>query len=219
MNGPHDMGGAMGFGPVAPDPGEPRFHAPWERRALGLTIAAGALGHWSLDESRHARESLPPATYHSATYYEIWLRALTDLLLRHGEATPEELAANRAMAPGQAPERRLDARDVPAALARGAPTAREAPHPPRFAVGEAVRTRNIHPLGHTRLPGYARDKPGRIEAVRGVHVLPDSNAHGLGERPAWLYAVAFDGAALWGERADPGLVVSIDAFEPYLDRV
>ncbi len=217
MNGPHDLGGAMGFGPVAPDPGEPRFHAPWERRALGLTLAAGALGHWGLDESRHARESLPPAIYHATGYYGIWLRALTALLMRHGELSPEELAAGHALGPGRATGRRLAARDVPAALARGAPTGREAAAPPRFAVGERVRTRNIHTERHCRLPGYARDKAGVIEAVRGAHVLPDANAHGQGERPTWLYSVAFDGATLWGEAADPGLVVSIDAFEPYLE--
>ena len=42
MNGPQDLGGQMGFGPVAPEKDEPIFHAEWERRALGLTIAAGA---------------------------------------------------------------------------------------------------------------------------------------------------------------------------------
>ena len=217
MNGPQDLGGAMGFGPVAPDPAEPRFHAPWERRAMGLTLAAGALGHWSLDESRHARESLPPAVYHGSSYYGIWLRALTALLIRHGELAPEELEAGHALGPGRSADRRLAARDVPAALARGAPTDREAASPPRFAVGEAVRTRNIHTERHCRLPGYARDKTGVVEAVRGAHVLPDTNAHGEGERPTWLYAVAFDGPTLWGEAADPGLVVAIDAFEPYLD--
>jgi nitrile hydratase len=33
MNGPHDLGGQMGFGPVAPESNEPYFHADWERRA------------------------------------------------------------------------------------------------------------------------------------------------------------------------------------------
>ena len=39
MNGPQDLGGQMGFGPVAPEIDEPVFHAGWERRALGLTLA------------------------------------------------------------------------------------------------------------------------------------------------------------------------------------
>jgi hypothetical protein len=40
MNGPHDLGGQMGFGPVAPETDEPKFHADWERRALGITLAS-----------------------------------------------------------------------------------------------------------------------------------------------------------------------------------
>ncbi len=30
MNGPHDMGGFTGFGPVMPEPDEPVWHAEWE---------------------------------------------------------------------------------------------------------------------------------------------------------------------------------------------
>ncbi len=76
MNGPHDLGGQMGFGPVAPEKDEPCFHAEWEKRALGLTLSSGAFGAWTIDESRHARENIPPADYLSASYYEIWTRAL-----------------------------------------------------------------------------------------------------------------------------------------------
>lgn len=217
MNGPHDLGGRMGFGPVAPETDEPLFHAPWEARTLGLTLAAAALGHWTVDESRHARECLPPATYLSASYYEIWLRALTTLLLRHGELSPEEIEHAKAMRPPRRPERRLSAEAVPAVLARGGPTDRPLATGPRFAIGSRVRTRNMHPTGHTRLPAYARDKLGTVETHRGAHVLPDSNAHGGGERPTHLYTVRFDGRTLWGEDADPGLTVSIDAFETYLD--
>src|SRR5690606_23034114 len=72
MNGPHDLGGQMGFGPVAPETDEPFFHAEWEKRALGVTLCAGAMGHWNIDESRHARESLHPAVYYGSSYYEIW---------------------------------------------------------------------------------------------------------------------------------------------------
>jgi nitrile hydratase len=44
MNGAHDMGGMHGFGPVHLEADEPLFHAPWERRAMGLTVAMGATG-------------------------------------------------------------------------------------------------------------------------------------------------------------------------------
>ena len=76
MNGPHDLGGQHGFGPVAPEANEPIFLGDWEKRALGVTLACGAFGAWNIDESRHARENIPPATYLSASYYEIWIRAL-----------------------------------------------------------------------------------------------------------------------------------------------
>ena len=39
-----------------------------------------------------------------------------------------------------------------------------------------------------------------------------------GDDPQWLYTVVFDARELWGEDADPTLKVSIDAFEPYLER-
>jgi nitrile hydratase len=55
-----------------------------------------------------------------------------------------------------------------------------------------------------------------IERVHGAHVLPDSNAHRAGEQPEWLYTVRFQGRELWGEAADPGLTVEIEAFESYL---
>ena len=47
MNGPHDLGGQHGFGPVAPEVDEPYFHAEWEKRALGLTLSSGAFGAWT----------------------------------------------------------------------------------------------------------------------------------------------------------------------------
>jgi nitrile hydratase len=58
---------------------------------------------------------------------------------------------------------------------------------------------------------------GVVERVHGAHVFPDSNAHGAGENPQWLYTVAFAGGELWGDDAEPSLKISIDAFEPYLE--
>jgi nitrile hydratase beta subunit len=217
MNGPQDLGGQMGFGPVAPEPDEPVFHADWERRALGLTLAAGAMGAWPIDESRHARETLHPADYYASSYYEIWIKGLERLLVRHGFVTEAELAGGPAT-PGARPKRVLAAADVPAALARGGPCDRDpAGQAPRFAAGDAVRSLVMHPPGHTRLPRYAHGKRGRVEAVQGFFVLPDSNAHGRGEAPEWLYTVAFEAPELWGRDADPASSVSIDAWESYLE--
>ena len=88
MNGPQDLGGQMGFGPVAPEKDEPVFHADWEKRALGRhALAPARWAHWNIDESRHARESLHPADYYASSYYEIWIKALEALLERHGFVT------------------------------------------------------------------------------------------------------------------------------------
>jgi len=216
MNGPHDLGGKHGFGMVQPEDEDIRFHADWEKRALGVTLASAALGYWNIDASRHARESLPPATYLSASYYEIWLRALINMLEAAGEISEAELEAGAMQSQGLRPERCLRAEAVPGVLKAGGPSARPGPAP-RFGVGDRVRTRNHQPAGHTRLPGYARGCSGVITALHGCHVYPDSNARFDGEAPCPLYTVAFDAIEVFGDGADPTLTVSIDAWEPYLD--
>lgn len=217
MNGPHDLGGQMGFGPVAPEKDEPYFHGAWEKRALGVTLSCGAFGAWNIDESRHARENLRPADYYSSSYYEIWIKALERLLERHGFVTRAELESGRSLGLGAEPKRVLKAEAVPAVLAKGGPCDRPVEGEPRFNAGERVRTKNFNPVGHTRLPRYARGKVGVIDAVREGFVFPDTNAHGKGEQPQWVYTVLFEGPEIWGEGSDPTLTVSIDAWESYLE--
>ena len=195
----------MGFGPVRPEADEPVFHAPWEARALGLTLAVGALGHWTLDESRHARECLPPATYLGASYYEIWIRALENLIARH-----------RLLDRDAAHPRRLPAAQVPAVLATGTDHTRPIATPPRFAPGDRVRARNLHPRGHTRLPRYLRGHVGTVDSDHGGFVLPDASAHGR-EGAGRLYTVVFDAAELWGPDAEPDTRIAADLWEDYLD--
>jgi nitrile hydratase subunit beta len=219
MNGPQDLGGQMGFGPIAPEPNEPVFHADWERRALGLVICSGATGGWTIDESRHARENLHPALYYASSYYEIWIRGLETLLKGRGFVTDADLAAGKPMDPAPAPKRVLKAGDVPPAMASGGPCNRSATTVPKFSAGQRVRAKNINPQHHTRLPRYARGRIGVIEAVRDSFVFPDTNAHRKGENPEWVYTVVFEASELWGNSAEPGLSVSIDAWESYLEPV
>ena len=217
MNGAHDMGGMMGFGPVEPEPGEPAFHAEWERRVFALTLAMGATALWNLDMSRRARESLHPARYLNASYYQVWLEGLINLMTAAGLATAEEVAAGRMLEPPAPVAAVLGAADVDRVLAQGTPSAREARAPARFRAGDRVRARNIHISGHTRLPRYLRGRQGEIVALHGAHVFPDSRAQGLGEDPQWLYTVRFSARQLWGEDRNPSDSVHADLWEPYLE--
>lgn len=215
MRGAQDLGGREGFGPINPEQDEPVFHAGWERRVLGFTVAMGASGNWTVDQTRHEREQLPQAFYWSANYYAIWLEGLQRLLLARGMVTARDLAAERMVDAPAATRSVLRAGDVAATLARGWPYAR-APHTTAmFAAGAPVRTRRMDVAGHTRLPAYAWEKNGVIEAVRGCHVYPDSNGMGRGEDARWLYTVRFTARELWGE--DTADTVCLDLWEPYLD--
>ena len=212
----HDMGGRWGDGPIdTHDHG--MFAEEWHARAMGLTLAAGAMGRWSIDASRHAREALAPKDYTRFSYYERWLAGLADILVKSGTVSREELAGSEVEAAEGSPMR---PGEVPGVIARGSPVQREGPAP-AYAVGDSVMTRNparnvLVPGGHTRLPSYAAGHRGRVAAFRGCHVFADSNAHGLGEAPEPLYTVAFSAADLWGEAEAPGDEVMVDLWESYL---
>lgn len=217
MKAASDLGGVAGYGPVEPEHNEPIFHDRWESRVLALTLAMGATGSWTLDQTRFAREDRPRDEYVSIRYYDLWFRALERLVLESGLATQGELESGVMSVRASRIQRRLEAADVDRVLSTGSPVDREPRVPPRFCVGDTVTTSSAEPAGHSRLPAYARSKHGRIGEVHGCHVFPDANAHGLGEQPQWLYTVEFDARELFGPEADQRSVVSIDAFEPYLD--
>lgn len=88
---------------------------------------------------------------------------------------------------------------------------------PRFAVGDGVVARPTHTAGHTRLPRYARGKPGVIARVQGVFVFPDSNAMGEGEQPQYMYLVRFAARDLWGAAAGARDGLYIDLWDSHLD--
>jgi nitrile hydratase beta subunit len=216
MDGIHDMGGMHGFGKVEPEANEPVFHAEWEGRSLALNRAMSYAGAFTIDVSRAAIEELPPDVYLSSSYYKKWALRLENLVVKLGLADADEIKAGHALHPGKSLKRKLDAAEVPNTLTRGS-YSRPAKAPARYKLGDRVRTKNIHPTTHTRLPRYARGRTGVIEALRGCHVFPDAAAIGKGEDPQWLYTVLFDGRELWGDNAEPTLKVSIEAFEPYLE--
>ena len=214
-NSIHDMGGMHGFGPVEPEPNEPVFHAEWEKRVLAMQRAMGATGLWTIDGGRASLEHLPPIAYLDASYYKRWFLGLERRVVAHGLVGEDEIAAGRSLRPGIRLNRKMTRGDAMKPPLRGN-FERPSAFPARFKVGDVVRTRDINPTTHTRLPRYARGKLGTVEAVRGCHVFPDTAALGASENPQWLYAVVFAGRELWGEETDPSIKVSIEAFEPYL---
>lgn len=223
----HDMGGRFGDGPVMPEAETPVFHEDWHARALAVTLAAGALGQWNLDTSRHARERLSPTDYARFSYYEKWISALADLLVETGVLSERDLGEQGLDEPGEGArhplaDRVLTPQAVAAALAKGGPADRPSDVAPLFVAGQSVRTRRpaaniLVPGGHTRLPAYAAGARGHILRLHGTHILPDANAHGLGESPEPLYAVVFAACELWADPEHPRDEVVLDLWQSYLE--
>ena len=219
MNGVHDMGGMHGMGPVRAERNEPVFHHRWEARVFALVRAMGKFGRWNIDASRHQRELIPAAEQLRMSYYERWLEALSQLLVRHAFLSPEELATGKSESGTAKLTPALSADKVPAFIASGAQVSRKAGRAPRFGPGQRVRARNLNPTGHTRLPRYVRGKTGIVDRVHGVFVFPDTNAHFLGESPQHLYSVRFEAQELWGEATTSQDSVNVDLWEDYLDAI
>ena len=222
MNGVHDMGGMHGFGPVVREADEPVFHTAWERRAFALALAMGAWGRWNIDMSRFTREQMPPAEYLEASYYERWLWGLERLLVRQGFLSQEEVDRCRAgVESGDARGELLTGAlrsDGVARLLRNRRAARlDDPVSRRFKAGDRVVARNVHPVGHTRLPRYVRGRQGVIDRDHGVFVFPDTHALGLGKKPQHVYSVRFGARELWGPDATARDTVYVDLWDDYLE--
>jgi len=213
MNGIHDMGGMHGFGPIDR---EEHPLAGWERRVRALMNQTLGPGLYNLDAFRYGIEQMAPAGYLGASYFERWLTTVEYNLVQAGVLAERELDTRMAsiQPPPGGHYRTIGAGPPPM---DGVHIPESAAIAPRFAVGDAVLTRNANPAGHTRLPRYARGKRGVINRVHGSDPLPDTNAHGLGEHPQTVYSVRFDARELWGKDAEPNQTVSIDLWESYLE--
>lgn len=106
--------------------------------------------------------------------------------------------------------------EVPAMVDNGFLLKLDVDIPPRFKPGDKVRTRNIHPRGHTRLPRYARGKVGTVIRDHGVYPLPDTNAHG-NPKPQHVYMVRFAARELWGADAPAADTLHLDLWDDHLE--
>lgn len=203
MDGPHDLGGALDFGPVEVEADEPVFHVDWERRAFRLTMAAMRAGHL-FGRFRYAIERMDPALYLTSSYYEHWMTAVATGLVEKGLITQQELD-DRLGAPFTV-SRPIRADRLGEA---GSSVDRH-----RFSVGDEVHVREWHPLGHTRAPRYVQGKRGTVVRLDGVFSLPDVEYHCDSVRTEPTYSVRFEAVDLWGGPGDP---VHVDLWESYLE--
>jgi nitrile hydratase len=232
MNGVHDCGGTDGYGPVQRRSGEPLFKHPWERRLFGMLLPVTASAWWGgarrphdpAEAAAYGRsyyrsliESLPPAAYINASYYELHLFAIETALIEAGVVSKDDLA--RPSAAQALPEKTytpaLRGEDVAPVVRHGAPSKLDLDIPPRFRAGERVVAVNEHPTTHTRLPRYARGRPGVVIKDCGVFECDDSIAEGQ-SKPQHLYEVRFAARDLWGETASAHDSVVVNLWDDHL---
>jgi nitrile hydratase len=207
MDGIHDLGGMSGFGAVEIEPNEPVFHERWEARAFALNgLGVRVLGVYNVHEYRHAVERMDPAQYLAASYYERWLTGVATLLVEKGVVALAELEAR---AGGRFPLSRPAAEVKPIGV-----TPRERA---RFAAGDRVAVREIHPAGHTRVPRYVRGKPGVVLHVSRRFEFPDLAGHALPAHQEPTYHVEFEARELWADAAETRETVVVDLWESYLE--
>ena len=211
MDGPHDLGGKDGFGPV--DTTAPPFAQDWEARQWALSknvpLPGGTIDFW-----RHGIENMDPATYLSLPYFEKW--CLNEIAHRvdQGLFTIDEVMTGTPGTRQDPPAAPLDMNGTLAQLRANNTDFRvEMATPPTFGMGDSVRTLNTPTPDHTRLPAYARGHIGTVIAYHGGHLYADAGAKGE-HRGEHLYTVEFTAAELWG--SDTPDTICLDLWEPYI---
>jgi nitrile hydratase len=220
MDGIADMGGTDGWGPVSvPQADEPVFAEPWQGRAFALALLSSRLawGGYNPDAFRHALERLDRAAYLDDGYYGRWLNCAELMLTDSAFLAPGALEARtRNLRDEDVEEPPVPEPAPPDYKPTADGSLRTVDAPPAFAVGERVRAKDISPPGHTRLPRYVRGHIGVVDVIQPAAVLPDTNAHFLGENPQHVYSVRFDSRELWGADAEPAMVTA-ELYESYLE--
>jgi nitrile hydratase len=89
----HDRGGWPTDDPI--DRTEHEL-ADWEMLMDAIVGTLGRRGTMNVDELRRGIESMEPAAYESASYYERWLFSTEAILVEKGVITPDEIDARLA---------------------------------------------------------------------------------------------------------------------------
>lgn len=86
----HDLGGVQRFLCEGIDT-EPHTLTEFDRTVDALRQILGAKKVMSVDELRRGIEAIPEADYMRLSYYQRWIRSITDNLLARGVITEAEL--------------------------------------------------------------------------------------------------------------------------------
>jgi nitrile hydratase subunit beta len=217
MDGEHDLGGALGHGPIVVEPNEPVFHHDWEGLAFALNmVSIGQLRAYNADAYRHSVERVPG--YLGCSYYERLLTGVTTLLVESGvvEASQIERLAGGviAMSTPVASTIHLGSEGFSDSELGSA----------RFAIGDQVVVAVMPTKGHTRCPAYLRGAVGVIEQVYALAHVPEVRAHSSARCREHTYAVTFDARTLWPQDSavtnspvTTSHTVIVEVFESYLE--
>jgi nitrile hydratase subunit beta len=238
----HRLGGIEQLGPVSTE--TKPFVEEWEKRIFGIHVAMMALSahlekalpgyrmsevptafkhDWTWGHLRMGAEAMNPFDYFKFRYYEKWLGGISGFFVEQGYVDGAELSALSARyLAGKAPP--PPGRDLPKVdeqvlryLREGDSPKRKRSAAPKFEVGDRVSVKDVHPVDHTRLPGYLRGKTGKVTLVYddAYAYFFSTGPDGIGEAMP-VYVVEFDPVELWGEMCEPKSVIYADLFEVYL---
>jgi nitrile hydratase beta subunit len=239
----HYLGGLENLGPVTFE--KKVFVAEWEKRIFGIhTVMMAESAHldkalpqypiksvptafsdtWTWASLRTGAEGMQPFEYFKYRYYEKWLMGISQFFIDRGYVAAEELdrLTTHYRADPQAP---LPNKPNPALkeqvvryLQHGDSGLRTQPTPPRFAVGQLVQVADPQHADHTRLPGFLRNKVGRVTEVYtgAFEYFVSTGPDGL-DGPQHVYCVAFEAADIWGaDKSEPNTIIYGDLFDAYL---
>jgi nitrile hydratase len=239
----HSLGGLENLGPVNLEPKV--FVQDWEKRIFGIhTVMMAESAHlsdalpqypldnlptafketWTWASLRTGAEGMNPFEYFKFRYYEKWLMGISQFFIDKGYITAAELAEQTRHFRAQ-PESPLPDRPNPPLkeqivdyLLRGDSGLRPPRQTSKFETGQTVYVGDPQAADHTRLPGYLRNKKGRITEVYpgAFEYFVSTGPDGLAG-PMPVYRVAFDAADIWGSGlSEPNTTIYADLFEVYL---
>lgn len=226
MDGIHDVGGKQGYGAIDVDEVDlyrigKAFHHDWEAREWGISRCART-PDITIDWWRHCRELISPVDYLSRPYFDSWAQTDFATYIDGGFFTLNEVCSGHSLSDndqlGQIPPKPMSKAE--AVIADGQKAFRfdaKIDEAPLFAVGDRVITNRHGHSGHTRLPQYARNCVGKIQALNGAHVFPDLSALGI-ETHQHLYSVVFETGELWPDCENKHDKVFLDLWQSYLTK-